>query len=583
MINNAQGINCSRNSQLIFSTKTTWVLDLLALTSLFVLFYFLKLGSYPLFTPDEGRYSEVAREMLFSGDFITPRLNGVVFLDKPIMYYWLQAIAIQLFGLNEWALRFWPAVFGIWGCLSLYISGRILFNRRTGLLASLTLATSALYFGAAHYANLDLEVAVLVSTTLLFFFLGIKATRPFSSHVWIYLAYTFAGLAILTKGLIGFAFPAAIVGSWTLLTRQWQNMRKLHLLTGPCLTLAIILPWYLLAQKANPEFFHFFFIVQQISRFLSTTDFNNQVAWWFYFPIVLAGFLPWTLFIAGMLISNTQAIWKQCHQEDKKLYLLLWVLLIFTFFSIPHSKTLGYILPIFPALALLVGQYLDQYWDKLIIFKKYLLLLPISFAIFALACLIAPLVQKLNIAPNLFFYLNAAGVDLLLTSLVLLYFLYRKSFTGIWLSTLCSAVIFLFILVSSAAFINQNSTKFLALDLKQHLHPEDEVVTFFKYFQDLPLYLERRITIVADWQDPGISHNDNWLRELWYGKSFQDTSAWLINESNFWKRWYGPKRLYVLTHLKYYDHFKAKAKQRLYVINQQDETVLVTNFPYHQL
>src|SRR5579862_9516747 len=137
-----------------------FLLDLLCLTALIGFFYYFYLGTYPLFTPDEGRYAEVAREMVATGDYITPRVNGVAFLDKPILYYWLQAAAIHLFGLKEWALRFFPALLGLLSCLVTYSCGCVLFNRRTGLLASLILATSPLYFSGAHYANLDLEMAV---------------------------------------------------------------------------------------------------------------------------------------------------------------------------------------------------------------------------------------------------------------------------------------------------------------------------------------------------------------------------------------------------------------------------------------
>jgi 4-amino-4-deoxy-L-arabinose transferase-like glycosyltransferase len=121
--------------------QASWFTDIIFLTSCLLLFYFLWLGSYPLFTPDEARYSEVAREMVMTGDYITPRVNGVAFLDKPILYYWLQSAAIHLFGINEWALRFFPALLGVIGCLITYICGRLLFNRRTGWLASLLLST----------------------------------------------------------------------------------------------------------------------------------------------------------------------------------------------------------------------------------------------------------------------------------------------------------------------------------------------------------------------------------------------------------------------------------------------------------
>ncbi len=176
-----------------------WLTDLLLLATLFALFYFSWLGSYPLFTPDEGRYAEVAREMLVSGDYVTPRVNGVAFLDKPAFYYWLQAGSMHWFGINEWAIRFFPAVFGMIGCLLVYLAGRTLFNRRTGILAAVILATSPIYFCCAHYANLDLEVAVLISTALLLFLMAALGTR---FRLALFLgAYLFTGLAFFNQRL----------------------------------------------------------------------------------------------------------------------------------------------------------------------------------------------------------------------------------------------------------------------------------------------------------------------------------------------------------------------------------------------
>lgn len=496
--------------------KHAWMADLLLISIVLAVFYGIWLGSHALFTPDEGRYSEIAREMIVTGDYITPRLNGVTFLDKPVLYYWLQVSAIKLFGLNEWALRFWPACFGILGCLTTYLAGYLLFNRRTGMIATVILATSPLYYGAAHYANLDLEVAVLSSNSLLFFLFALQTEASKQRTGFLLAAYLFSALATLTKGLIGIVFPIMIVGSWIAILNRWYIVKNLRLFLGISIFLGITLPWYLLVQKANPQFFHFFFVTQQFSRFLTKEHFNNQAATWFYIPIVLAGFLPWSLFIFQALIRHIKNSWQNRQAYSTVIFFMLWISLIFIFFSLPKSKTIGYILPIFPALALLVGNYLDLFWEK---------------------------------CKKLFYGLAMIAGILLLT------------------------------LAASAPLINQKSIKPLAMQLKPILSQNDEVVTYYRYYQDLPLYLERRITIVADWHAPDIAEYDNWLRELWFGIPFQDTSKWLIEEPTFWQRWNSHQRLFAIIYANYYDDFIKKAKNKFYKLKEYHDMILVSNKP----
>lgn len=496
------------------TTHRDWLIDILSLSLLLIIFYTLWLGHYPLFTPDEGRYSEVAREMLATGDYITPRINGVIFLDKPILHYWLQALAIHLLGLKEWVLRLVPALFGIGGCLMTYLCGRLLFGRRTGLLAAIILAATPLYFGAAHYANLDLEVAVLITGSLLCFITSVRHP-PTVHRTFLFAAYIFTALAILTKGLIGVVFPIIIIATWLFFQRRLSLLKKMHLATGTVLLLTIVLPWYLLEQKVNPGFFHFFFITQQVTRFLSTTEFNNKMPFWFYVPIVMIGFFPWTIFLLQTIRHNIQLVWQQRRVQQTELFLLLWPAIIFLFFSIPQSKLIGYILPVFPPLALLTGKYLNNCWEK------------------------------------------------------------AKTPTP-FLAT--GSILFLLALPLSATHFNQQSVKPLAMQLKPLLNPHDEIITFYKYYQDLPLYLERRITIVADWQSPNIPKNDNWLREFWYGITLQKTADWLINEDTFWQRFNGKKQAFVFMNTNYLDNFQSKAKH-YYKIGQVNNIVLFSNKP----
>lgn len=552
-----------------------WLTDLCYLALFLGLFYAIWIGSHALFTPDEGRYSEVAREMVASGDYITPRLNGVAFLDKPVLYYWLQASAIQLFGLKEWALRFWPALMGILGCLVAYLAGSILFSRRSGIISALILATCPLYYGAAHYANLDLEVAVLIGNSLLFFLIATQLPESRRKHLSFFAAYIFAAFAFLTKGLIAIAFPAAIIGSWILLLNRWNLLRNMRLFSGILLFLCITVPWYVLAQKATPEFLHFFFITQQITRFLTKADFNNKAAWWFYVPIVLAGIFPWMVFVVQAIGQHVKKVWNNRQQHAASLFLLLWLLIIFTFFSIPKSKTVGYILPIFPTLALLIGSYLDEKWNDITAtgMRIGLRLFTLLCSILAIAFFAAPHIAAWHVKPGLAPYLYVCGILFGLAALASRLMHGIKAFA----SMAVTAVIFLLIMSASATAINERSIKPLITQLQPILQPNDEIVTFYKFYYDLPIYTQRRITMVADWTAPDIEQNDNWVRELWYGMPFQDTKDWLISDATFLKKWNSNKRLFVFTDNSNYERLKNMTKAPVYEVARYRNVVLVAN------
>jgi len=551
----------------------SWTTDLIGLMVIFLFFYLFCLGSYPLFTPDEGRYSEVAREMVMSGDYITPRVNGVAFLDKPILYYWLQAAAILLFGIKEWALRLFPALLGILGCLMTYVAGRRLFDRKTGVISALILATSPLYFGGAHYANLDLEVAVFISCTLLCFITGVQSHGRTRS-AFLLAAYFFSALAVLTKGLIGIAFPSLIAGSWLLWQRRLALLKNIHIFTGVLLFIILVLPWYILVQKANPEFLHFFFVTQHVTRFLSTAEFNNKTTVWFYAPIILAGFFPWTIFLI-------QSIAKQIKERHPVgIYLLLWVGIITTFFSIPHSKLIGYILPIFPALALLTGKFIADAWHKAN--NSYTSLSIILWLIFSLvfltAVLMLPRFPQLNVQAAAMPYLLAMAGISTLSALTAIGMARYRQFLPLFLLCLLSSTLCLATLIVAANSLNRNTAKPLIMQLQTRLKPDDEVVNYFKFYQDTPIYLQRRITLVANWQSPKIAETDNWVRELWYGMAFQHTDDWLVNEKIFWQRWNSKKRLFVFVNDNYMQQFLQHTK-KYFKLGQHNDIILLSNQP----
>ena len=486
---------------------SNWTTDLISLGFICLIFYLLWLGSYPLFTPDEGRYSEVAREMVATGDYITPRVNGVAFLDKPVLYYWLQALAIGLFGIKEWAIRLFPALAGIFGCLITYVCGRYLFNRRTGFMSAIILAASPLYFCGAHYANLDLEVAVWISASLLLFITGVQ-----TSHRHLLLAaYVCAAFAFLTKGLIGLAFPILIIGSWIALTKRWYLLTKIHLIKGMVIFLAIVLPWYILVQKANPEFLHYFFVTQQVTRFLSAEKFNNAMPVWFYLPIVFVGFFPWCGFIIQAFNHALRGLKQSAQDYQTELFLILWISIVFLFFSIPHSKMITYILPIFPAMALLVGNYFSTMWDRAqnaSIFRGMIFVVIMSLLISA-ALLILPHYEWEFVTAAFNPYLKKLAIIFILSAVFTLLLIKQRKIFPLFLTLTTTTVLFLLTLASGAVYLNNNTAKPLVAELKTFIQPEDEVVSYHQFHQDVPMYLERRITIAADWDSPEIAQHDN--------------------------------------------------------------------------
>lgn len=566
-----------------------WFYDLFFIAISLIFFYALWIGSYPLFTPDEGRYSEVAREMIVTGDYITPRLNGIAFLDKPILYYWLQASAIHLFGLKEWSLRFWPALMGIMGSIVVYITGRILYNRRTGIVSAVILATSPLYFGASHYTNLDLEVSVLISNALLFFIAAMNIPSQRTRTLLLILAYIFSAFAALTKGLIGIAFPTMIIGTWILILNRWNILLQMRLIIGLSLFIIITAPWYILVQEANPQFFNYFFVLQQFSRFLTKADFNNRTTLWFYAPIVITGFLPWTCFLFQALFQQIKSIWQDKQKYSSELFIIIWLVVIFTFFSIPKSKTIGYILPIFPALSLIVGNYLSKHWNN---FKNpgircgIFLFIAMSL-ILATLFLAEPMTKFLHIELRLLPYLMIAGIILSVAALST-YILFRShQFTRLFCCITLAVSLFLLCIISCASIINHKTAKPLANIITTSIKPNDEVITYYRYYQDLPIYLQRRITVVANWHSDDIAKYDNWQRELWYHMNYIDSSAWLIEKPELIAKWNGEKRLFLLITSDVYPIFMRQmrahhttAKSYLlgsYNFNDQDMILLVSN------
>jgi 4-amino-4-deoxy-L-arabinose transferase-like glycosyltransferase len=320
------------------------------------LLWFLPLNSPHLFDPDEGRYAEIPREMVASGDWVTPRLDGIKYFEKPALGYWATAVAFKLFGQHAWSVRLWPALSGMLGLMLTYALGRRLYDQRAALLAVIVQASAMLYVAMARIATLDmsLSLGLQIAMTALALLVQRPDEAP-SSRAWrlpLLLGLGVA-LAVMSKGLVGILIPGAVAVLFMLIHRDW----RLPLRAQPWWTLAALLllaaPWFVLVSVRNPEFSHFFFIFQHFQRYLSRAEFDRYQPAWFFLPVLALGFLPWTTLLPGALCRALRAA---RDRERASSLLLIWAAFVLLFFSMSQSKLAPYILPMLPALSVLTAR-----------------------------------------------------------------------------------------------------------------------------------------------------------------------------------------------------------------------------------
>jgi 4-amino-4-deoxy-L-arabinose transferase-like glycosyltransferase len=553
-------------NSLLPQSKRDALQDLLLAAVLFSTLFGILLGNRPLAVPDEGRYVEIPREMVATGDYVTPRLNGVKYFEKPVLFYWLESLSIRLFGLREFTLRLWPALFAVIGCLAVYAGGRRLYNRRTGLIAAAVLSTSMLYYALSRAIILDMPVTALLTLALLSFLVGSREPAGWLRRLLLYGFYVFAALAVLTKGLIGILIPVLVIGSWILLLGQRRMLRDLYLPTGLALFLAVAAPWHILVDRANPEFFNFYFIHEHFLRYLTKIHSRYQPAW-FFIPVLLVGLFPWTAFLVQAVRFNLPKSWRGRHEHGDALFLLLWAGLVFLFFSASSSKLVPYILPVLPPLALLIGRYLASAWTSREApeFHAGIAAVSLAMLLFAAALIALPFFVPM---PQVLALGNYPALVAALLGVVAVSTWLLDRTRGIRWSLPALAVgmaVLLIALNATAGRVQDRSVKPLAEVLKQRLKPGDEVASYLTYYQDLPVYLERRITVV------------DWSGELEFGMSVEDTSGWMIRSAEFWKRWQRPARIYVFTKRSVYDILRPPGKNKIYLVAGTEDTVLLTN------
>jgi 4-amino-4-deoxy-L-arabinose transferase-like glycosyltransferase len=351
---------------------------LIALLFLCGAVYFYGLGRLPFIGPDEPRYAEVAREMYATGDWITPRLGGIKWFEKPALAYWLLATGYAVFGENEFGARFGVAVASTFAALLLYFFGRRARSARFGYLSAAALVTCGLWPGFARGVTCDLPLTVSIEIALLSFFLWeSKESGAGDDRLWYVFCFAL-GLATLAKGLAGVALPMMIIAPYLILTGAWRSLLRPRLIIfGALIFLATAAVWYApVIARNGREFIDEFFIGHHFQRYLSNKYRHPQP--FYFFPLVaVAGCFPWSFYLISSVtqtkvragrgrteLGQTEICptTKVIPNDRLHLFLLLWIVAPIAFFSFSWSKLPGYILPIFPAVALIIGGELERWW-----------------------------------------------------------------------------------------------------------------------------------------------------------------------------------------------------------------------------
>jgi len=557
------------------SAAAPWGRDLWWLAVLFGLLFAFRLGSYPLGAGDEGRYAEIPREMIASGDWVTPRLNGVVYFEKPPLMYWAVAGSMSRFGQNEWAVRAVPALFALGGVLLTYAAARRLHGREAGIISAVVLGSSLLYFALAHIVLLDMAMAVLMSATLFCFILGVRESPGLRRRWFFYGLYVSAALATLTKGLIGFLVTGAVMFLWLLVFNQWKRLRPLYLPTGLLLFLAVAGPWHVLAALHNETWAYRYFVFEHWLRF-TTPAASRPGPWYYYIGVILLGLIPWVGFLWPALRDGLQGGWAARAKHVDRWFLVTWVVFIFLFFSKSHSKLVPYILPVFPALAVLIGAWLAQVRAAgnpaplrvgLRVFSFVCGMLAVALCMVVLRpTLVRGLdpAQALALRPMAF-----AMAGALVAGGILAPAFARLRGVGAALTTMVVAMmVFQTVLLFAAPVLNKPSSKALALMVKAKVQPGDRVVHYHAFFHEFTFYAGRVVDLV-DYKDEIELEEDAAAR----------ASGRFINEAEFRHRWEGPVRLWVVARRRDTKELFADPTFRYHLLGQTEDHYLFSNQP----
>ena len=324
--------------------------------------FFLRLGSVGLFDFNEGFYAQVAREMALRGDFITPRANGLFFFDKPPLALWCSAASIKVFGTNEFAVRLPVAIAATLLVLAVYWFGAKKFSERTGLFAAAMTAMNPMMIATARQMTMDIHQCLWFAIAMIAFYVAYSATTVAGKRNY-YLFWAACGMSFLAKSAPGL-FPILCCLVFVFFNERWngreiwKRIREAKPIVGIIILVAIIAPWHYLAWKANGKVFYEEYWLLHHVQLLNGKDFNHAQPVWFYVPMLIGGLFPWSIYLPLALRFRPTLVGDERSRALK--FALIWAVVVFVIFTLMKSKLISYLLPMYPAAALIVANWMDQ-------------------------------------------------------------------------------------------------------------------------------------------------------------------------------------------------------------------------------
>ncbi len=511
--------------------------------------------------PDEGRYAEIPREMVESGNYVVPYLNYSRYFEKPPLLYWAVALSYRTFGISEWSFRFPNALFAFLSVFAVYLLGRRWFGPQAAFLSALILLSSVGFFSMARIVTTDMLLSFCLTVALLCFYGYYHEKRA----AFLYAFYVALSLGTLTKRPIALLLIALSILVWLGVEGRLSFLKELQWGRGITLFLVLTAPWFIAVSLREKQFFYFFFVDQHLLRFL-TSKHKRTGPIYYFIPMLLGGLFPWSILLPRAV--------RRFFTQDALRFFIIWSGIVFLFFTVSKSKLPPYILPIFPVLSLVLGCLFHTAWrEKAEQWKENLFFVPVLLGICSLtgayACgfldgypiFSSPALSSVAQAPKVFAIVISAA-SLLAAILVVV----RKiRSTSVFAILLGFEVVLMFALLSNLTVLDAlNTTKRLALTVNTLAGKNDMVVNYGSFEETLPFYCRRPVVLAS------------YTGELKMGSEYPDTAGLFLDEAGFVRQFQSSQKVFCVLKTKKLPHLKALGLHPV-VLRQEGEKSLICN------